>query len=42
MSDVDPRILLNIVIGVNVYEVGGFGESVYDHQDRIKLVGRQR
>jgi hypothetical protein len=33
MSDVDLRILLNIVIGVNGYEVGGFGESVYDQPD---------
>jgi hypothetical protein len=32
-SYVDPRILLNIVIGVNVYEVGGFGESVHNHPD---------
>jgi hypothetical protein len=27
-SDVDPRILLNIVIGVDGYEVVGFGESM--------------
>jgi hypothetical protein len=30
---VDPHILLNIVIGVNVYEVGRFGESVHNHPD---------
>jgi hypothetical protein len=33
MSDVDPHILLNIIIGVNRYEVGGFGELIYDHPD---------
>jgi hypothetical protein len=24
---------LNIVIGVNMYEVGGFGELIYDYPD---------
>jgi hypothetical protein len=31
VRDIDPRILLSIVIGVNGYEVGRFGESVHDH-----------
>jgi hypothetical protein len=41
MSYVDPRILLNVVVGVNGYEVGRFGESIYDYPKRIKLAGRQ-
>jgi hypothetical protein len=36
-----PSSLLNIVIGVNGYEVGRFGESIYDHVNRIKLAGCQ-
>jgi hypothetical protein len=33
-------ILLNFVVGVDMYEVGRFGESIHDHPNRIKLVGR--
>jgi hypothetical protein len=36
-SYVDPRILLNIVIGVNGYEVGRFGELIHDYPNQIKL-----
>jgi hypothetical protein len=41
MSNVDLSILLNLVGGVNGYEVSGFGESIYDHPNQIKLAGSQ-
>jgi hypothetical protein len=31
MSDVDLNILLNLVLGVDGYEVSGFGESIHNH-----------
>jgi hypothetical protein len=31
MSYVDLSILLSVVIGVDGYKVGGFGESIHDH-----------
>jgi hypothetical protein len=31
MSNIDLIILLNSVLGVDGYEVGGFGESIHDH-----------
>jgi hypothetical protein len=42
MSNVDLDILLNLVGGINGYEVSGFGESIYDQPNRIKLVSSQR
>jgi hypothetical protein len=42
MSNVDLSILLNLVGGVNVYEVSEFGKSIYDNPNRIKLAGSQR
>jgi hypothetical protein len=42
MSNVDLGILLNLVGGVNRYEMSGFGELIYDHPNRINLVGSQR
>jgi hypothetical protein len=39
MSDVDLSILLSSVLGVDGYEVGGFGESINDHPNRVKLAG---
>jgi hypothetical protein len=41
-SYVDLNILLNLVAGVDGYEVSGFDESVHDQPNRIKLVGSQR
>jgi hypothetical protein len=32
-SNVDLRILLSIITGVNGYEMGRLGESIYDHPD---------
>jgi hypothetical protein len=42
VRNVDLSILLDLVVDVDGYEVGGFGESINDHQNRIKLVGSQR
>jgi hypothetical protein len=42
MSYVNLSILLNLVAGVDGYEVNGFGESIHDHPNRVKLVGSQR
>jgi hypothetical protein len=36
------RILLNIVICVDGYEVGRFGELIHDQPNQIKLAGHQR
>jgi hypothetical protein len=32
---------MRIVVGVDEYEVGGFGESIHDHANRMKLAGDQ-
>jgi hypothetical protein len=37
MSDIDLSIFLSIVIGIDGYDVGGFGELVHDHSNRVKL-----
>jgi hypothetical protein len=42
MSNIDLDILLSIVVGVEGYEVSGFGELIHDHPNRVKLVGSQR
>jgi hypothetical protein len=42
MSNVDLSILLNIVAGVDGYEVSRSGESIHDQPNQIKLVGSQR
>jgi hypothetical protein len=42
MSNVYLSILLNVLAGVDGYEVSGFGESNHDHPNQIKLVGNQR
>jgi hypothetical protein len=42
MSNADLNILLNSVLVVDGYEVSGFGESIHDHPNRIKLAGNQR
>jgi hypothetical protein len=42
MSDVDFYILLDVVAGVDRFEVSGFGESINDHPNRVKLVGRNK
>jgi hypothetical protein len=39
MSYVDFSILLNLLVGVDGYEVSGFGESVHNHPNRMKLAG---
>jgi hypothetical protein len=39
-SYVDLCIPLNFVVGVDGYKVGRFGESIHDHPNQIKLVGR--
>jgi hypothetical protein len=31
MSYVDLGILLSIVVGIDGYEMGGFGELIHDH-----------
>jgi hypothetical protein len=31
MSYIDLSIVLSVVIGVDGYKVGGFGESIHDH-----------
>jgi hypothetical protein len=41
VSYVDLSIPLNIVVGVDGYEVSGFGESVHDHPNGVKLAGSQ-
>jgi hypothetical protein len=41
-SNVDFHILLDIVVGVDGYEVSGFGESIHDHPHQVKLAGSQR
>jgi hypothetical protein len=41
MSNVDLSILLSSVLIVDMYEVGGFGESVHDHPNQVKLVDSQ-
>jgi hypothetical protein len=38
----DFSILLHSVLGMNGYEVSGFGESIHDHLNRIELVGSQQ
>jgi hypothetical protein len=40
MSNVDLSILVNSVLGGDGYVVGRFGESIYDHPNRIELAGR--
>jgi hypothetical protein len=40
--DIDLGILLSVVVCVDGYEVGGFGESIHDHPNRVKLAGSQR
>jgi hypothetical protein len=42
VSNVDLSILLNSIFGVDGYEVSGFGESIHDHPNQIKLAGSQR
>jgi hypothetical protein len=42
MSDIYLSILLDVVVGVYGYEASGFGESVNDHPNRVKLVGRNK
>jgi hypothetical protein len=42
MSNIDLSILLSIVASVKVYEVDRFGQSIYDHPNRVKLDGSQR
>jgi hypothetical protein len=42
MNNVDLSTLLNPVVSVDGYEVSGFGESIHDHPNRIKLAGSQR
>jgi hypothetical protein len=42
MSDRDLGILLSVVVGVDRYEVGRFGESIHDHPNRVKLVESQQ
>jgi hypothetical protein len=42
MSDVDIGILLSVVVGVDRYEVGRFGESMLDLPNQVKLVGSQQ
>jgi hypothetical protein len=42
MRNVDLSILLNLVSGVDGYEVSRFGESIHVHPNRIKLAGSQR
>jgi hypothetical protein len=37
MSDIDLGILLSIVVGVDGYEVSGFGELINDHPNRVRL-----
>jgi hypothetical protein len=39
--NVDFSILLDSIIGMNGYEVSGFGESIDNHPNRIKLAGSQ-
>jgi hypothetical protein len=39
-SYLDLHILLYSVFSINRYEMGRFGESIHDHPNRIKLVGR--
>jgi hypothetical protein len=41
MSYVDLGILLNLLVAVDGYEVGRFGESIHNYPNRIKLAGRQ-
>jgi hypothetical protein len=41
MSNVNLNILLNLVAGVDGYEVSEFGESIHDHSNQIELVGSQ-
>jgi hypothetical protein len=41
MCDVDLCISLNIVVGVDGYEVSGFGESINDHPNRVKFADSQ-
>jgi hypothetical protein len=37
MSDIDLGILLSIVVGVDGYEVSGFGELINDHPNQVRL-----
>jgi hypothetical protein len=37
MSDIDLGILPSVVVGVDGYEVSGFGESIHDHPNWVKL-----
>jgi hypothetical protein len=41
MTYVDLGILLNLIVGVDRYEVDRFGESIHDYPNQIKLAGRQ-
>jgi hypothetical protein len=41
VSDVDLSIPLRVVVGVDGYEVGGFGELIHYHPNRVKLAGTQ-
>jgi hypothetical protein len=38
---VDLNILLSIVVGVDEYEVGEFGESIHNHPNGMKLASHQ-
>jgi hypothetical protein len=42
VSYVDFCILSSIIISVNGYKVGRFGESIHDLANRIKFAGHQR
>jgi hypothetical protein len=42
MSNIDLSIVLNLLVVVGGYEVGGFGESINDHSNRVKCAGSQR
>jgi hypothetical protein len=39
MINVYLNILLNIVMCVDGYEVGRFGESIHNHPNQIELAG---
>jgi hypothetical protein len=42
MSNIDFYVLLSSILGIDEYEVGGFGESIHDHPNQVNHVGSQQ
>jgi hypothetical protein len=41
-SNIDLSILLNLVVGLDGYGLGGFGDLINDHPNQVKLASNER